>query len=153
LQNAKKIYLFYQKNIMPTTITIQTTVSVPIEKVWEYFTAAAHIIQWNNASADWHTPTAANDLKEGGLFNFRMEAKDGSFGFDFFGTYDTVNKHQLIAYTMGDGRKASIAFTAVDNNTRIVEIIETENENPVELQKTGWQAILDNFKKYAEKNE
>lgn len=135
-----------------TTITVETTVKAPIEKVWEYWTSPEHITQWNNASEDWHTPSATNDLKAGGKFTSRMEAKDGSFGFDFWGIYDTVTKHECIAYTLGDDRKVSISFTTEGDHTKVVEIFEAESENSIELQRGGWQAILDNFKKYTENN-
>lgn len=132
------------------TITIGTTVHAPVEKVWQYFSAPEHIIKWNNASEDWHTPHAENDLRTGGKFHSRMEAKDGSFGFDFSGTYDEVKEHELIAYSLGDGRKVSIHFSPNGNDTDIKETFEAETINPTEMQRNGWQAILDNFKKYVE---
>lgn len=133
-----------------TTVTVATPVSVPVEKAWEFWTKPEHIMQWNNASPDWHTPKAENDLREGGRFSSRMEAKDGSFGFDFNGMYDTVKKHELIAYTMEDGRKCQVRFAPNGAVTIIEETFDAEAENPVEMQRQGWQAILDNFKKYAE---
>jgi uncharacterized protein YndB with AHSA1/START domain len=133
-----------------TTITVKTTVNAPVEKVWTFWTLPEHITQWNNASDDWHTPSATNDLRSGGKFTCRMEAKDGSFGFDFWGIYDEVKTNELIAYTMGDGRKAKIVFTSQGNTTKVVETFEAETENTIELQRGGWQNILDNFKKYAE---
>lgn len=135
-----------------TTITVEATVNAPVEKVWEYWTSPQHVTQWNNASEDWHTPSATNDLKVGGKFTSRMEAKDGSFGFDFWGIYDTVDVHKFIAYTLGDSRKVSIRFTTEGDGTKVVETFEAENENSIELQQFGWQAILNNFKKYAENN-
>ena len=135
-----------------TTITIEAAVSAPVEKVWQLWTSPEHIMKWNTASDDWHTTNAVNDLRIGGNFSSRMEAKDGSFGFDFWGTYDKVEPNKLIAYTMGDGRKAEIIFTSPGNTTKIVTVFEAETENPVEMQKDGWQAILNNFKKYAETN-
>ncbi len=134
------------------TISVSTTVNAPVEKVWNSWTRPEHIINWNNASPDWHTPKAENDLRPGEKFNYRMEAKDGSFGFDFWGVYDVVKPNEYIEYTMGDGRKAKIIFTSLDNKTKIDEIFEAETENSIELQKGGWQAILDNFKKYTESN-
>jgi uncharacterized protein YndB with AHSA1/START domain len=131
-------------------ITVKTTVDAPIEKVWKYWSSPEHITQWNNASDDWHTPRAENDLRTGGKFLARMEAKDGSFGFDFGGVYDEVDENKFIAYTMGDGRKVSVAFLGNGNETEIEETFEAEDQNSIEMQKTGWQAILDNFKKYAE---
>ena len=135
-----------------TEITIQTTVDAPIEKVWKYWNEPEHITKWNFASDDWQCPGAENDIRVGGKFSFRMEAKDGSFGFDFWGTYDEIKTNELIAYTMGDERKAKVTFTSNGNSTHITTIFEAENQNPVELQKGGWQAILNNFKKYTENN-
>lgn len=135
-----------------TTIRVETTINVPVEKVWKLWTEAEHITQWNNASDDWHTPIAENDLRTGGKFLSRMEAKDGSFGFDFGGTYDMVNLNEYIEYTLADSRKVKIVFTNKGVVTHIIETFEAETENPVELQQKGWQAILDNFKKYAEAN-
>jgi uncharacterized protein YndB with AHSA1/START domain len=133
-------------------ITVEATINAPVERVWSFWTLPEHITQWNNASDDWHTPSATNDLQVGGKFTCRMEAKDGSFGFDFWGIYDEVKTNELIAYTMGDGRKAKIIFTNVGNATKVVETFEAETENSVELQRGGWQAILNNFKKYTETN-
>jgi uncharacterized protein YndB with AHSA1/START domain len=137
--------------ILPA-ITVTALVNVPVEKVWAYWSEPAHITQWNNASDDWHTPVAENDLRTGGSFRSRMEAKDGSFGFDFRGVYDEVITNQLIAYTMEDGRKVRISFSAEGETTQIKEKFEAETENSLELQRDGWQAILNNFKKYAEAN-
>jgi uncharacterized protein YndB with AHSA1/START domain len=107
-------------------------------------------VQWNAASPDWHTPKAENDLRPGGAFSFRMEAKDGSFGFDFGGVYDDVRENELIDYTLGDGRTVRTVFEAAGDSTAITSTFEAENTHPADLQKAGWQAILDNFKKYAE---
>lgn len=131
-------------------ITVDTVVDASIDKVWTYWTTPAHIMHWNNASADWHTPRAENELKAGGTFNFRMEARDKSFGFDFAGTYNEVRTHEYIAYTLGDGRKVQIQFAAGGPSTRITETFQAEDANSEELQRRGWQAILDNFKKYTE---
>ena len=131
-------------------ITVETTIKAPIEKVWKAWTNPEDVMQWNNASDDWHTPKATNDLRTGGQFVYRMEAKDGSVGFDFGGTYDEVITNQKIEYTMGDGRKAWITFTANANETRVVETFEAETMNSIDLQRTGWQAILDNFRKHVE---
>lgn len=133
-----------------TVITVETNVNAPVEKVWEYWTKPEHITQWNNASDDWHTPRAENDLRAGGSFSARMEAKDGSFGFDFGGVYDAVTTNECIAYTLGDGRKVNITFMADGNTTKVVENFEAESMNSIELQQGGWQAILNNFKKYTE---
>ena len=135
-----------------TVITVESTIQAPVEKVWDYWTTPAHIMQWNNASDDWHTPSVENDLRVGGSFTNRMEAKDGSFGFDFGGIYDAVTPNQYIEYTMGDGRIAKVTFQGNGDATRVVENFEAEGTNPIELQKSGWQAILDNFKKYTEGN-
>ncbi|UXP31249.1 SRPBCC family protein [Reichenbachiella agarivorans] len=135
---------------MKTKITVETNITAPITKVWEVWTKPEHITQWNNASPDWHTPRAENDLRKGGRFTSRMEAKDGSFGFDFAGVYDEVKLHELIAYTMEDGRTVMVQFTSSGNHTKLTETFDPEHENPVEMQKDGWQAILDNFKKYTE---
>ena len=133
-------------------ITIETTINAPIEKIWHYWSAPEHITNWCNASEDWHTPRAENDLKVGGKFLTRMEAKDGSFGFDFSGIYDTVKTNKQIAYTMDDGRKVNINFNETGNETRIVQTFEAETENSLEMQRFGWQQILNNFKKYVEVN-
>ena len=133
-----------------TTITVSATVNAPIENVWKHWTTPESITQWNNASDDWHSPHADNDLRPRGKFCFRMEAKDGSVGFDFWGIYDSVVVNKFISYTMGDGRKAEITFTNKNNAVKITETFEAETENSIELQRGGWQAILDNFKKYTE---
>lgn len=131
-------------------ITVETVINAHVEKVWQVWTTPEHIMNWNYASHDWHTPYATNDLRNGGTFNYRMEAKDGSFGFDFGGTYDKVVKNQFISYTIGDGRKVEITFSEDGISTRIVECFEPEQANPIEMQKEGWQAILHNFKMYVE---
>jgi uncharacterized protein YndB with AHSA1/START domain len=131
-------------------ITVQVTVKAMMDKAWKVWTTPADIIQWNAASDDWHTTKAENDLKVGGKFSYRMEAKDGSFGFDFGGTYDDIKTNELIAYTMDDGRTSVILFEPKGNETSIVQTFEAETENTIELQQFGWQAIMNNFKKYAE---
>lgn len=133
-------------------ITIEATINAPVDKVWQYWNEPEHIKQWCSASPDWHVPNATNDLKVGGNFSTRMEAKDGSFGFDFGGMYDDVKTNELIAYTMSDGRKISINFSTDGNTTKVVETFDPESQNPVEMQRAGWQAILDNFKKHTEEN-
>ena len=140
------------KTINETSITVENTINASREKVWNLWTDPKHITQWNNASEDWHTPFAENDLRVGGTFLSRMEAKDGSFGFDFGGRYDVVKVNELIAYTLGDGRKVNISFRKEGNHTAVAETFDPENTNPIELQRNGWQAILDNFKKYVETN-
>jgi uncharacterized protein YndB with AHSA1/START domain len=136
-----------------TSITVQTKVNAPIEKVWKYWTSPADIMKWNNASDDWHTPQAENDLRSGGKFNYRMEAKDGSMGFDFWGIYTDVIINSQMDYTLGDGRIVTILFFKVDNETEIVETFEAEDTNSIEMQQFGWQSILNNFKKYIENTE
>ncbi len=131
-------------------ITIQTLINAPVAFVWKKWTTPEDIIQWNAASDDWHTTKAENDLRPGGSFSSRMEAKDGSFGFDFGGVYEQVILHKLIEYTLGDGRTVSIVFSVENGMTKIVETFEAENTNPIEMQQKGWQSILDNFKNYTE---
>ena len=133
-------------------ITIESTINAPANKVWEYWTKPEHIMKWNNASDDWHTTRAENDLRAGGSFVSRMEAKDGSIGFDFGGTYDVVTDNEYIESTLGDGRKVKVTFSEEGNSIKVVESFEAEDTNPIEMQKGGWQNILDNFKKYTEGN-
>ncbi len=133
-----------------TKITIESTIKAPIEKVWKYWTSPEHITKWNTASDDWHTPRAENDLRVGGKFLSRMEAKDGSFGFDFEGVYDQVVIHEKIAYSMSDGRTVETTFTKDGDKTKVISTFDAENQNSLEMQRGGWQAILDNFKKYVE---
>ncbi|HVI45835.1 MAG TPA: SRPBCC family protein [Chitinophaga sp.] len=135
-----------------TTITVETTVQAPVEKVWKYWTQPEHITQWCQASDDWHAPAATNDLRTGGAFSTTMAAKDGSFSFDFGGVYTQVDEHKVIAYTMGDERKVLITFSGDGNTTKVTETFDPEDTNPADMQKSGWQAILDNFKKYTENN-
>ncbi|MFZ4796427.1 MAG: SRPBCC family protein [Bacteroidia bacterium] len=132
------------------TITIEATVNANVETVWSKWTNPNDIVKWNTASDDWHTTKAENDLVVGGKFSSRMEAKDGSFGFDFWGIYTHIIPNELIEYTMGDDRKASVKFSANNGQTTITTLFEAEDENPIEMQQFGWQAILNNFKKYAE---
>jgi uncharacterized protein YndB with AHSA1/START domain len=132
------------------TISIENTVKAPAKEVWKLWTTPEHITKWNAASDDWHTTSAKTDLKAGGKFTSRMEAKDGSFGFDFGGIYEEVRENEYLASKLDDGRKMSVTFAPQGNKTKVIETFETENTNPVDLQRTGWQAILDNFKKYAE---
>ena len=134
---------------VPTRITIQTTIAAPITHVWDCWNTPAHIMQWNAASADWHTTASSVDLRVGGAFSSRMEAKDGSFGFDFWGTYTAVAAPTTLAYILGDDRKVSIQFVANGAQTTVIEEFEAEQTHPVDMQKAGWQAILDNFAAYA----
>lgn len=135
-----------------TAITVETMVNAPVEKVWKTWNAPEDINQWCTATPEWHTINAANDLRPGGKLSSRMEAKDGSMGFDFGGIYDTVQENKLIEYTLGDGRKVSVRFAGNGDTTQVVETFEAEDTNPIEMQQGGWQAILDNFKKYTESN-
>lgn len=135
-----------------TLITIEAVVNKPIANVWEMWTKPEHITQWNAASDDWHTPRSTNDLKVGGKFTYRMEAKDGSFGFDFWGIYDEIKLNEKIACTLGDDRKWTTNFIEVKDGVKVIESFEAENQNPIEMQQAGWQMILNNFKKYAENN-
>ncbi|QGQ94659.1 polyketide cyclase [Paenibacillus psychroresistens] len=131
-------------------ITVETTVNAPVEKVWEYWTEPQHITNWYYASEEWHAPNAENDLRVGGKFLTRMEAKDGSFGFDFSGVYDEVRLGEFISYSLGDERKVAITFISQENDTKVIQAFDAENTNSTEMQKAGWQAILDTFKKYSE---
>jgi uncharacterized protein YndB with AHSA1/START domain len=135
-----------------TVITIAADIKAPAEKVWKLWNSPTDIVKWSTPSPDWHTVRAEHDLKPGGKFNFRMEAKDGSFGFDFGGVYDQVKQNEYIEYTIGDGRKVKINFTTKGDVTNVTESFEAETENPIEMQRGGWQAILDSFKKYVEAN-
>ena len=138
------------KTLKEKTITVEITVKAPLERIWSYWTEPGHITKWYYASDDWHAPYAENDLKVKGRFKTKMAAKDGSAGFDFEGVYSKVLKHKSIEYTIPDGRKVIISFSKLGNNTRIVELFEAEKVNSNELQKEGWQAILNNFKRYSE---
>jgi uncharacterized protein YndB with AHSA1/START domain len=135
------------------TITIKTTISATQEKVWKYWTIPEHIRAWAFASDDWECPHAENDVQVGGTFLSRMQAKDRSTGFDFGGTYTEVTPLEYIAYTMEDGRKVTITFEKVgENETKVIETFDPEDTNPLEMQQSGWQSILDNFKKHVESN-
>jgi len=134
-----------------TSIAVEVTLNAPIDKVWNLWTNPEHITKWNFASDDWHSPKVVNDLRVGGRFVSRMEAKDGSFGFDFSGVYTQVKLNEQIAYTLDDDRKVDIVFYNQGNNTtKLVETFEAETENSVDLQQFGWQCILNNFKKHVE---
>ncbi|RZK66841.1 MAG: polyketide cyclase [Pedobacter sp.] len=135
-----------------TPITIEAVINAPVEKVWQYWSEPAHITKWTFAASDWHAPYAENDLKTDGKFKTRMEAKDGSMGFDFEGIYSNVEEYKLIEYGLGDGRQVKITFEETDGITKVIETFDPENQNPIEMQRDGWQSILDNFKKYTEEN-
>ena len=131
-------------------ITVEVLIEADIEKVWQCWTEPEHIKNWNSASDDWHTPRAVNDVQVGGMFNIRMEAKDGSEGFDFEGVYTSVEHHKYIEYSMTDGRKVAVTFEMNDGTCKVTETFDPESENSIEMQKDGWQSILNNFKKYVE---
>lgn len=135
-----------------TKVTVEAVIQAPVAKVWSYWTEPVHITKWNQPSEDWHAPRAENDLRAGGKFVTRMEAKDGSMGFDFGGTYDEVKLHEKIFYTLGDGRQVDITFEDQGEATKVVQIFDPESTNPVDFQQAGWQAILDSFKRYTEQS-
>jgi uncharacterized protein YndB with AHSA1/START domain len=131
-------------------ISIETVANAPLPEVWDAWNNPADIKQWNNASDDWHTTHSTVDLREGGTFVSRMEAKDGSAGFDFGGTYTRVVPNKIIEYRMGDGREVTTEFAEHGNGVKIKTVFDAETQNSVELQQQGWQAILDNFRKHVE---
>jgi uncharacterized protein YndB with AHSA1/START domain len=133
-----------------TKVTVEALIDAPKEKVWQYFTEPEHITQWNFADDSWQCPRAENDLRVGGKYSARMEAKDGSFGFDFDAIYDEVREGESITYTMGDGRQSTTDFTDVEGKTMVTTAFDAETMNDIEMQRGGWQAILNNFKKHAE---
>jgi len=133
-------------------ITVEATIAADLQKVWDCYTQPNHITQWNFAADSWCCPKAENDLRPGGKYSARMEAKDGSFGFDFEAIYDEVVPLKKLSYTLGDGRKVITCFEVLDGNCNVSTIFDAETVNSVDLQKQGWQAILDNFKKYTESN-
>jgi uncharacterized protein YndB with AHSA1/START domain/effector-binding domain-containing protein len=130
-------------------ITVETTVVVPVQRAWLLWTDPRHITKWNQASDDWHTPRAENDVREGGHFLIRMEAKDGSMGFDFEGVYEVVVRNERVEYRIGDGRKVAVRFIANGEATTVTETFEAESTHPVEMQRDGWQSILESYRKYA----
>ncbi len=131
-------------------ITIQTLVNAPLSKVWDSWTKPEHIVNWAFASDDWEAPAAENDVRIGGHFKTVMSAKDKSAGFDFTGTYTAVKEHELLEYDLDDGRHVKVEFIQTPEGVKIIESFEAESTNPEELQRAGWQAFLDNFKKYTE---
>jgi len=134
----------------PIEVTVSVAVNAPLQNTWAFFTEPAYITQWNFASDDWCAPKAENDLRVGGRFSCRMEAKDGSFGFDFGGVYTAVSLYKFYDYVLDDGRKVSVQMETNGDTTTLIQKFEAEQENPVELQQGGWQAILNNFKKFVE---
>jgi uncharacterized protein YndB with AHSA1/START domain len=135
---------------MGEPVTVEADINAPIEKVWRYYTEPNHITKWNNASSDWHTPWAKNDLKVGGDFAYRMESRVTKEGFEFGGKYTEVKNHEIISYVMQDGRKARAEFHQKGDRTHLKVTFDPEEENPVQMQREGWQAILNNFKRYVE---
>lgn len=133
-------------------ITVKSTINSSIDKVWNLWTLPEHITKWSFASPDWHTPYAENDLREGGTFKSTMAAKDGSMSFDFGGEYTLVKNHKAIEYVLEDGRKVEISFNETPNGVEVIESFDPETQNPEEMQRGGWQAIMDNFKSYVESN-
>lgn len=134
-----------------TKITVQALINADKSKVWEYYTSPKHIINWNFADPSWHCPDAENDMTVGGRYMARMEAKDGSFGFDFEAIYTEINQGENFTYEFG-GRYATVVFADYNGQTEVNVIFDPETENPVDLQRNGWQAILNNFKSYVEAN-
>ncbi|RJQ34263.1 polyketide cyclase [Candidatus Parcubacteria bacterium] len=139
-----------KKSKKTSMITVEVFVHAPIEVVWASWTDPRHIVKWAFAQSDWEAPNAENDLRVGGKFKTRMQSKDGSQGFDFEGVYTAVEEHALIEYDMSDGRHVKATFTPEGEGVKIVQPFDPEHENPEEMQRAGWQAILDNFKKYTE---
>ena len=136
---------------MKNKITVAATIDADAQKVWEYYTEPKHIVNWNFADPSWHCPKASNEMKVGGTYNARMEAKDGSFGFDFEAVYTNIIKGDEFTYEFG-GRTATVKLNKLNDQTEIVVVFDPEEENPIEMQKDGWQAILNNFKLYTENN-
>lgn len=130
-------------------ITVSAELPLPLSTVWEKWTHPEHVTQWNFAHESWHCPKASSDFQVGGEFHYLMAARDGSFEFDFWGTFDAIEMEKQIAITLGDGRKMVVDFVPTENGTRVTETFEPEQVNPVEMQKQGWQAILERFKVYA----
>ena len=133
-------------------ITVQNKINASIDKVWEFWTLPEHITKWSFASPEWHTPYAENDVREGGKFKSTMAAKDGSMSFDFGGEYTLIEKNKAIEYVLEDGRKVEITFAETPNGIELIQKFDPETQNPENFQQQGWQAILDNFKSYVEKN-
>jgi len=134
-------------------ITVKTTVNLPAGKVWSYFTKPENVKQWNHASDNWHCPSASSELKTGGTFCYTMAAKDGSMSFDFTGTFTELIPGKSMKYEISDGRKVEVGFIEDNGKTEVISTFEAENQNSLELQENGWQAILDSFKQFAEKAE
>ena len=138
--------------INKTSLKVEINTTASLHKTWDYFTNPIHIVKWYFASDDWCCPNAENDLQVGGKFLTRMQSKDGTMGFNFEGTYSVVELNKRIEYYLADARTVSILFETINNKTIVTEIFDAENENPIEIQQPGWQAILNNFKNFVEKN-
>ena len=138
--------------MMSNTITVTALVHADAKKAWDYYTKPEHITQWNFADPSWQCPSASNDMRVGGKYAARMEAKDGSFGFDFEAIYDEIVDGQKFIYSMSDGRQVTVVFTGNGDQTKVDVSFDPEDQNPLEMQRNGWQAILDNYKKYTEAN-
>lgn len=138
---------------MKNPITVRTVVNAPVEKVWECWNRPEHITGWAFASDAWEAPAAENDLRVGGKFKTLMAAKDKSASFDFAGVYTQVKEHELIEYDMDDGRHVKVEFTGLPEGIQVTETFEPESTHPENMQRSGWQAILDNFKKYTEASQ
>ena len=132
------------------TITVKTSINAPVQKAWDAFTQPEHITQWNFAHESWCCPHAVNDVQPGGKFSWRMEARDGSFGFDLSGTYDKVEPLERLYYTLDDGRRVEVVFESMGPITLVTQTFEPEQTNPLEMQQQGWQAILESYRKYLE---
>jgi uncharacterized protein YndB with AHSA1/START domain len=137
---------------MSNKITVDATINANQQKVWDYYTMPDHITKWNFADPSWHCPKAENDMKVGGKYSARMEARDGSFGFDFEATYNNIVPGKSFNYTMLDGREVDVDFVPKEDKTDLKIVFDAESQNPVEMQKAGWQSILNNFKNYVESN-
>jgi uncharacterized protein YndB with AHSA1/START domain len=144
LENIKAI----AENPTVKSITVRTAIEATVEQVWHFFTQPEHITKWNFASDDWHCPAAKNNLQVGGTFNYTMASKDEPVAFDFEGTYEAIETHKKIVYKIADGRKVLVKFDVLDDKVILTEIFEPENVHSIALQRDGWQAILDNFKKH-----
>ena len=150
IYNIKQLELM--EKISKPIITTEAVINQPVEKVWDSWTSPAHIMKWNQASDDWHAPYADNDLRVGGRFKTTMAAKDGSFSFDFTGTYTQVELYSFISYNIDDERRVEVSFKSNGDQTEVVQSFEAEDMHALEMQQGGWQAILNNFKKYTEQN-
>ena len=148
----KSVYCQHKAIKMSDKITVTTIINADLKRVWDCYTNPVHITKWNFADSSWHCPRAENDLKVGGKYKARMEAKDGSLGFDFEAVYSEIIEGKEFTYEFG-GRTANVRFDSLGDQTEVTVTFDPENENPAEMQKVGWQSILDNFKKYVESTD